>query len=146
MARTHFIPARDSRHRAAVLALYRALAKTAEKVPLQGHIGDASAHSSPIRAILRRRFEKNSSDTSPRLVFAALTAGYKVRATQYQGFGLLFMLLTEQYSFFHFFTSLKIRARPNIDISCDTSPSGKRSHHGKPARLRLNRPNEKSPS
>ncbi|OAA48353.1 ubiquitin-conjugating enzyme [Beauveria brongniartii RCEF 3172] len=77
MARTQFIPARDSRHRAAVLALYRALAKTATKVPLQGHIGDSLAHSSPIRAVLRRRFEKNSSDTSPRLVFAALTAGYK---------------------------------------------------------------------
>ncbi|KAM3515636.1 hypothetical protein MY11210_000814 [Beauveria gryllotalpidicola] len=77
MARTHFIPARDSRHRAAVLALYRALAKAAKEVPLQGHIGDALAHSSPIHSVLRRRFEKNSSDTSPRLVFAALTAGYK---------------------------------------------------------------------
>ncbi len=79
MTRTPFIPARDSRHRGAVVALYRALAKTANKVTLPDQIGVVSSGSKPIQSILRRRFEKNSKDISPRLVFAALTAGYKVR-------------------------------------------------------------------
>lgn len=79
MARTHFIPARDSRHHAAVVALYRALARTARKITLPDQIGVIYADSDPIQSILRRRFEKNAKDTSPRLVFAALTAGYKVR-------------------------------------------------------------------
>ncbi|KAJ4165394.1 hypothetical protein LMH87_007028 [Akanthomyces muscarius] len=77
MARTHFVPARDSRHHAAVVALYRALTRTAKKITLPDHVGVVSARSCPIQSILRRRFEKNAKDTSPRLVFAALTAGYK---------------------------------------------------------------------
>lgn len=79
MVRTPFIPARDSRHRAAVLALYRALAKSAAKVTLPERTGDFSRDSQPLRVILRQRFERNSIDISPRLVFAAMTAGYKVR-------------------------------------------------------------------
>ncbi|EGX94645.1 hypothetical protein CCM_02916 [Cordyceps militaris CM01] len=77
MARTRFIPARDSRHRAAVVALYRALAKTANKITLPNQVTALVADSNPIQSVLRRRFDKNSRDTSPRLVFAALTAGYK---------------------------------------------------------------------
>ncbi|KAJ3483855.1 hypothetical protein NLG97_g7204 [Lecanicillium saksenae] len=77
MARTAFIPARDSRHRTAVIALYRALAKTARNVALPGSLDATSRGPNPIQSMLRCRFEKNSRDTSPRLVFAALTAGYK---------------------------------------------------------------------
>lgn len=79
MARTPFIPARSSRHRIATLALYRALLKSASEVALPDQIGVVCKASKPLETIVRRRFEKNSIDTSPRLVFAAMTAGYKVR-------------------------------------------------------------------
>ncbi|KAJ2975970.1 hypothetical protein NQ176_g5217 [Zarea fungicola] len=79
MGRAPFIPARSSQHRIATLALYRALVKSASEVALPDQIGVVCKASKPLETIVRRRFEKNSIDTSPRLVFAALTAGYKVR-------------------------------------------------------------------
>ncbi|KAJ6788652.1 hypothetical protein PWT90_06960 [Aphanocladium album] len=77
MARTAFIPARDSRHRTAAIALYRALAKAAGKVALPDQLAASPRASKPIYSAIRYQFKRNSRDTSSRLVFAALAAGYK---------------------------------------------------------------------
>ncbi|EEY23923.1 conserved hypothetical protein [Verticillium alfalfae VaMs.102] len=71
-----FVPARDSRHRHACLALYRALVREGRRIPLPTDIlADQSAH--PIQHMIRKQFRRNKGDTGPRVVFAALTAGYK---------------------------------------------------------------------
>ncbi|KAL6699548.1 hypothetical protein J3F84DRAFT_186582 [Trichoderma pleuroticola] len=72
MSRSTFIAARNSRHRTAALALYRALIRTASRIPVAQDVAQK-----PIAQILRRRFEKNSGYTSFRLVYAAMAAGYK---------------------------------------------------------------------
>lgn len=74
MSRSPFIAARNSRHRTAALALYRALIRTASRVPV-------AEETSPIVKIVRRRFAKNTGYTSFRLIYAAMTAGYKVSST-----------------------------------------------------------------
>lgn len=70
------IPAKNSQHRFACLALYRALLRSAREIPLPPELTFNGKH--PIRAALRRQFRKNRADTSPRLVYAGLSAGYKV--------------------------------------------------------------------
>lgn len=85
LTRTPFIPARNSRHRIAAIALYRALIKSAHAVPLppgdtlgpEQQRRQASAH--PLANIVRRRFDRNKRDDSQRLVFSSMAAGYKVR-------------------------------------------------------------------
>ncbi|PKS11376.1 hypothetical protein jhhlp_003138 [Lomentospora prolificans] len=72
------IPARNSRHRAACFALYRALFRAAREIPLPSDlIRDAT---NPVHDAVRSQFRKNKADVSPRLVYAALTAGYKFLA------------------------------------------------------------------
>jgi hypothetical protein len=102
--RVLFQPARSSRHRAACLALYRALVRRALLVPLDdaaaaaeeaaeadyggdddgggsgGGCSGWAARRNPIHELVRRQFRRNANDVSKRLVFAALAAGYKVRA------------------------------------------------------------------
>ncbi|KAL7897444.1 hypothetical protein HDV63DRAFT_260506 [Trichoderma sp. SZMC 28014] len=81
MTRSTFVAARNSRHRTAALALYRALLRTASKVPVP--LEDAAQKASrelktnPIVRIVRKRFAKNKPYTSFRLIYAAMTAGYK---------------------------------------------------------------------
>ncbi|EHK44779.1 uncharacterized protein TrAtP1_002904 [Trichoderma atroviride] len=81
MSRSTFIAARNSRHRTAALALYRALLRTASKVPvpLENAAQKASKDikSNPVVRIVRKRFAKNKPYTSFRLIYAAMTAGYK---------------------------------------------------------------------
>ncbi|KAH6609898.1 hypothetical protein Trco_003244 [Trichoderma cornu-damae] len=78
MSPSAFIAARNSRHRTAALALYRALVRTAGRIRV---VEDAAQRqkpaASPIVQIVRRRFAKNTSYTSFRLVYAAMAAGYK---------------------------------------------------------------------
>ncbi|KAL7936367.1 hypothetical protein V8C35DRAFT_295323 [Trichoderma chlorosporum] len=72
MSRSTFIAARNSRHRTAALALYRALIRSASRIPVAQDVAQK-----PLAQIVRRRFEKNSGYTSFRLVYAAMAAGYK---------------------------------------------------------------------
>lgn len=77
MRQSFFIPARNSRHRVAALALYRALVRTARKVDLpQDARLNGDVHS--VAKIVRKRFEGNKNYTSLRLVYSSLAAGYKV--------------------------------------------------------------------
>lgn len=76
MFRSPFVPARNSRHRHAALALYRALVKTGKKVPLPKTLEQVGpVH--PVAHLVRKRFVKNRNYTSLRLVYAAMAAGYK---------------------------------------------------------------------
>ena len=77
MGRSQFIAANSSRHRTAALALYRALIRTASRVPLPKEIQKPGSVG-PLVQIVRKRFAKNTPYTSFRLVYAAMTAGYKV--------------------------------------------------------------------
>ncbi|KAI0887749.1 uncharacterized protein GGS22DRAFT_154162 [Annulohypoxylon maeteangense] len=74
------IPARDSRHRTACFALYRALLKEAPNVPLPDQLREAWGPGNPIKHLIRRAFRRNRADTSPRIVFPALKAGYQMLA------------------------------------------------------------------
>ena len=101
MRRLPFVPARDPRHRAAALALYRALVRSARRVPLpedllllhrpagatpkQKHATAATAAATavvpprlgPIAETVRRRVAGNRAYTSLRLVYASMAAGYR---------------------------------------------------------------------
>lgn len=77
MGRLPFIAARDSRHRTAALALYRALLRSANKIPLPEDVCSAK-QSAEVANVVRRRFSKNRPYTSFRLIYAAMAAGYKV--------------------------------------------------------------------
>ncbi|KAL7794335.1 hypothetical protein V8C37DRAFT_376286 [Trichoderma ceciliae] len=78
MSRSTFIAARNSRHRTAALALYRALVRTASRIPVAEDTAQkAKPGASPIVRIVRRRFAGNTPYTSFRLIFAAMAAGYK---------------------------------------------------------------------
>lgn len=82
MPSLQFVPARDSRHRHACLALYRALVREGRRIPLPADIlADQSVH--PIQHMIRKQFRRNKGDTGQRVVFAALTAGYKVGSYVY---------------------------------------------------------------
>ncbi|GKU03830.1 hypothetical protein FLAG1_04589 [Fusarium langsethiae] len=76
MLRQPFVPARSSRHRVAVLALYRSLLRTASSVPLPKDL-HPEGHRHPVAKILRTRFAKNKPLTSLRLIYDSMTAGYK---------------------------------------------------------------------
>ncbi|KAI1848858.1 hypothetical protein JX265_001188 [Neoarthrinium moseri] len=77
-----FIPAQNSRHRTACLALYRALLTLSPKVPLPPDLATAwPGPRNPIAHVVRRSFARNLTDTSPRLVFPALAAGYRMLDT-----------------------------------------------------------------
>lgn len=71
------IPARNSRHRFACLALYRALLRSARDV--QVAVEAPEDIRSPVRWLIRGQFRRNRKDVSPRLVYRSLSAGYKVR-------------------------------------------------------------------
>lgn len=78
MFRQPFAPARNSRHRVAALALYRALVKTGKKIPLPKDLQHPGP-THPIAHIVRKRFAKHKPLTSLRLVYNSMAAGYKVR-------------------------------------------------------------------
>lgn len=82
MRPSHFVPARDSRHRHACLALYRALVREGRRIPLPEDAelsqGPSRRTTNPVQRLITRQYRRNRADTSPRLVFAALEAGYKV--------------------------------------------------------------------
>ncbi|XXG96193.1 hypothetical protein Hte_002474 [Hypoxylon texense] len=75
-----FNPARNSRHRTACFALYRALLQQAPRVRLPDDLATAWGPVNPIKRLIRRTFLRNRNDTSPRLVFPALKAGYRILA------------------------------------------------------------------
>ncbi|KAI9151969.1 hypothetical protein HJFPF1_09187 [Paramyrothecium foliicola] len=77
MAPSRFIASRSSRHRTAALALYRSLLRSAKQIPIPdgAQQGPPSAH--PVTQVVRKRFAKNRTYTSFRLIFAGMTAGYK---------------------------------------------------------------------
>ncbi|KND88591.1 hypothetical protein TOPH_06740 [Tolypocladium ophioglossoides CBS 100239] len=74
MRRLPFIPARDPRHRTAALALYRALLRSAGKIPLPKDV--QSAAPGVVGQLVRKRFAGNHAYTSLRLVYASMAAGY----------------------------------------------------------------------
>ncbi|KAF5658192.1 hypothetical protein FHETE_10020 [Fusarium heterosporum] len=76
MIRQPFIAARDSRHRLAALALYRALLRAGSSVPLPKDL-DSGGRRHPIVRLLKKRFAKNSPLTSLRLIYDSMAAGYK---------------------------------------------------------------------
>ena len=77
MARTFFVPARNSRHRIAALALYRSLVRTARQISLADDAkNNKPGH--PVAQLVRKRFEGHKTYTSLRLVYSSMTAGYKV--------------------------------------------------------------------
>lgn len=73
-----FIAAENSRHRIAAIALYRALLKTGKKIAIPQNL-QPSGPVHPIVHLIRKRVRKNKSYTSLRLLYAAMTAGYRVR-------------------------------------------------------------------
>ncbi|KAL2264606.1 hypothetical protein VTJ83DRAFT_7116 [Remersonia thermophila] len=80
---SQFFPARSSRHRTACFALYRALLRTAQRVPLPDDLTTSSPLAGPtptqhpLRTLIRNAFHRNRNDTSPRLVVSALKNGYR---------------------------------------------------------------------
>lgn len=73
------IPARNSRHRTACFALYRALLRSARDIQVSvDHVPERV--NDPIRWLIRGQFRRNRKDVSPRLVYSSLSAGYKVRS------------------------------------------------------------------
>ncbi|OLN87090.1 hypothetical protein CCHL11_06493 [Colletotrichum chlorophyti] len=75
MPPSQFIPARNSRHRVACIALYRALVREARAVPLPDDVLRRSQN--PIPRLVKKGFRRNRTETSYRIVFAALATGYK---------------------------------------------------------------------
>lgn len=74
---SYFIPARDSRHRVACFALYRALLRQVPHISLPADLTSRPGWINPIRFLIRAGFRRNKTDTSPRLVTAALQSGYR---------------------------------------------------------------------
>lgn len=86
MLRSRFVPANNSRHRTAALALYRALLRTSKQVPLPSKTvtkGKAFPSVHPVAHLVRRRFAKTLPYTSLRLIYAAMTNGYKARSQNF---------------------------------------------------------------
>ncbi|KAL3299971.1 DNA repair protein [Colletotrichum asianum] len=75
MPKQQFIAARSSRHRIAVVALFRALLREGREVTLPQDV--CRKGKNPVPDLIRRGFQRNKADVSPRLIFAALSAGYK---------------------------------------------------------------------
>ncbi|KAI1801321.1 hypothetical protein F4811DRAFT_464723 [Daldinia bambusicola] len=76
----YLIPARNSRHRTACFALYRALLRQAPLIPLPDDLASSRGPVNPVKHLVRRAFRRNTSITSPRLVYPALKAGYQILA------------------------------------------------------------------
>ncbi|KAI0973465.1 hypothetical protein F4678DRAFT_27643 [Xylaria arbuscula] len=73
------VPARNSRHRIACLALYRALLRLAPQVSLPDDVASGwGAGKNPVAIHIQRAFRRNVADTSPRIVYPALSAGYRM--------------------------------------------------------------------
>lgn len=70
-------PARDSRHRAACFALYRALLRQSQRVFLPAELTSRPDWIHPITYLVKSGFRRNKIDTSPRLVTSALRSGYR---------------------------------------------------------------------
>lgn len=77
MQRLPFVPARNSRHRIAVLSLYRALLRSANKIDVPNDVCQTTTKG-PLAFAINKAFVKNRPYTSYRLVYASMTAGYKV--------------------------------------------------------------------
>ncbi|KAK0709968.1 hypothetical protein B0T26DRAFT_723651 [Lasiosphaeria miniovina] len=71
------VPARDSRHRLACFALYRALLRQVPRVPLPDDVATGISPVNPIKWLVRSGFRRNQKETSPRLVISALRNGYR---------------------------------------------------------------------
>lgn len=78
MRASPFVPARNSRHRRAALALCRALLRHGARIPLPKDTSPPAGQPNPVQALVIQQFRKNRPDTSPRLVLAALSNGYRV--------------------------------------------------------------------
>ncbi|KAI1278292.1 hypothetical protein F5Y07DRAFT_71189 [Xylaria sp. FL0933] len=75
----HLIPALDSRHRIACLALCRALLRLAPQISLPDDLASGwGPGKNPIAIHIQRAFRRNVADTSPRIVYPALSAGYRM--------------------------------------------------------------------
>ncbi|KAI0193130.1 hypothetical protein F4808DRAFT_442551 [Astrocystis sublimbata] len=75
----YFVPARYSRHREACLALYRALLRLAPRISLPDDLATGwGRNRHPIAIQVQRAFRRNVADTSPRIVYPALSAGYRM--------------------------------------------------------------------
>ncbi|KAI0168872.1 hypothetical protein GGR52DRAFT_592680 [Hypoxylon sp. FL1284] len=61
-------------------ALYRALLQQAPRIRLPDDLATAWGPRNPIQHLIRRAFRRNRTDTSPRLVYPALKAGYEILA------------------------------------------------------------------
>ncbi|KAI0536925.1 hypothetical protein GGR58DRAFT_473556 [Xylaria digitata] len=73
------IPARDSRHRIACFALYRALLRLAPRISLPDNLATGwGVGKNPIAIHIQRAFRRNVADVSPRIVYPALSAGYRM--------------------------------------------------------------------
>ncbi|KAF3068301.1 hypothetical protein GL218_08304 [Daldinia childiae] len=59
-------------------ALYRALLRQAPLIPLPDDLATPRGPVNPIKHLIRRAFRRNTSVTSPRLVYPALKAGYQI--------------------------------------------------------------------
>ncbi|KAK3693018.1 hypothetical protein B0T22DRAFT_370024 [Podospora appendiculata] len=77
---SQLFPFRDSRHRRACLALYKALLRQGLRVPLPDDVATGLGPVNPIRSLIRNGFRRNRKDTSLRLVNSALANGYKYLA------------------------------------------------------------------
>ncbi|KAI1810214.1 hypothetical protein GGS20DRAFT_568499 [Poronia punctata] len=76
---SRFIPARNSKHRVACLALYRALLRLAKHVSLPDRLANGwGPGKNPVAIHVERAFRRNINDVSPRLVYPALQAGYRM--------------------------------------------------------------------
>ncbi|KAI0483782.1 hypothetical protein F4859DRAFT_411691 [Xylaria cf. heliscus] len=75
----YLVPARDSRHRAACLALYRALLRLAPQISLPANLATGwGANKNPIALQISRAFRRNTQDTSPRIIHPTMSAGYRM--------------------------------------------------------------------
>lgn len=77
MRHTFFVPARNSRHRVAALALYRALFRSARQIGLPEDVSSKGPRH-PVAHLVKKRFQSNKNYTSLRLVYSSMSAGYKV--------------------------------------------------------------------
>ena len=76
MRHTFYVPSKSTRHRIASLALYRALIRNGSRIPLPKDV-PVGGPRHPVAHIVRRRFETHCNYTSLRLIYAAMTSGYK---------------------------------------------------------------------
>ncbi|KAI8631187.1 hypothetical protein F5Y19DRAFT_23573 [Xylariaceae sp. FL1651] len=73
------VPARNSRHRIACFALYRALLRLAPQISLPDDLATGwGENRNPITIHIQRAFRRNVADVSPRIVYPALSAGYRM--------------------------------------------------------------------